>query len=427
MRSAKANRWFKMKFTDKAVAALSVPDGRKDRLVFDAACPGLGVRVTPNSKTFIAQWTDPATKRKIRDRIGIWGKNGLSVEQAREAMRVRLGDIAKGFNPKAEQQRKREADARERAEKALTFEKLVDDWAALYLAKMRMRYRTEAVRALRQTLAHLLKRPAARITKADAVHALDALVKAGKPGMAAKVHAYARAAYRWAEKRGTVPVNPFQGLPDPPRTEARNRVLNDAEVAEIWAAAGMLGYPWGPFFQLALLTLQRREEVAGMCWSELGDLDNRTWRIAAERMKNGKPHTVHLSDTALTILRDIPHIEGCDFVFSTTGKTHVSGYSKAKAALDAAITKTRAEQEPLAPWWIHDFRRTGVSALAGLGFDSIVVDKLLAHQPAKLSGTARIYQQHEFLKERASALDAWAAHVAAGGPIDNVVLLHKEA
>ena len=175
---------------------------------------------------------------------------------------------------------------------------------------------------------------------------------------------------------------------------------------------GRLAIRGGLFFNL---TLQRREEVAGMSWSELGDLDNRTWRIDAERMKNGKPHTVHLSDTALTILRDIPHIKGCDFVFSTTGKTHVSGYSKAKAALDAEITKTRAEQQQLAPWWLHDFRRTGVSALAGLGFDSVVVDKLLAHQPAKLSGTARIYQQHEFLKERAQALDVWAVHVTSGG------------
>jgi integrase len=413
-----------MKFTDKELAALILPEGRKDRLVFDTECRNLGVRVTAKSKTFIAQWTDPATKRKVREPLGVWGN--ITIAQARDAARARAGDVAKGINPKAERDQQRKRADQERAELALTFEKLVDDWEALRLAKMRQRYRVEAVRAIKHTLAHLLKRPAARITKADAVTALDALVKAGKPGMAAKTHAYARAAYRWAEQRGAISINPFQGLPDPPRTESRDRVLDDTELAEIWAAAGALAYPWGSFFQIGLLTLQRREEVAGMRWSELGDLDNQTWRIDAKRMKNGKPHVVHLSNDAVTILREIPRIEGCDFVFSTTGKTHISGYSKAKGALDAAIVEARADQEKLAGWWLHDFRRTGVSKLAGLGFDSITVDKILAHQPAKLSGTARIYQQHEFLKERAQALDAWAAHVT-GQPVDNVVQLQKRA
>jgi hypothetical protein len=77
---------------------------------------------------------------------------------------------------------------------------------------------------------------------------------------------------------------------------------------------------------------------------------------------------------------------------------------------------------PLNPWRIHDLRRTGVSVLARLGFDSIVADKLLAHQPTKLLGVAAVYQRHDFARERAAALDAWAAHVI-GTATDNVVSL----
>ena len=65
-----------------------------------------------------------------------------------------------------------------------------------------------------------------------------------------------------------------------------------------------------------------------------------------------------------------------------------------KAALDKAAKVT--------DWRLHDFRRTGVSALAAMGFDSIVADKLLAHQPGKLSGVARVYQRHDFAPERKS-------------------------
>jgi integrase len=203
--------------------------------------------------------------------------------------------------------------------------------------------------------------------------------------------------------------------------------LSDDELSEVWEVAGTLGYPWGAFFRLAMLTLQRREEIAAMRWSEV-NLDKRLWTIPGARMKNGKAHDIHLSDAALAVLRDVPRVTGCDFVLSTTGKTPVSGFSKAKTALDAAIAKARAEAaatlkgkpEPLAEWRTHDLRRSGVSTLARLGFDSIVADKILAHQPAKLLGVAAIYQRHDFARERATALDAWASHVT--GSVDSKVV-----
>jgi integrase len=99
--------------------------------------------------------------------------------------------------------------------------------------------------------------------------------------------------------------------------------------------------------------------------------------------------------------------------------TSVSGFSRAKAALDKAIIQARAsaasaageEEAPLVPWRLHDLRRTGASTLARLGFDTIAIDKLLAHQPAKLRGVAGVYQRYDFAEERARALDAWAEHV----------------
>jgi integrase len=415
------------KFSDRYLATLKLETGRKDRLVFDNECRGLGVRVTPKARAFIVQWTDPATKRKVREPIGVWGS--ITLEQARAAARARLGDVAKGINPRTERLRVKHDAERARAEMALSFGALVEEWATLHLVHRRERYRTEAIRAIRHAFPDLLKLPAARITRADAVNALDKLVRAGRATMAGRTLAYARAAFRWAEKRGKVPSNPFQGLPVAAGTTARERVLSDGEIAEVWAAADTLGYPFGPFFQLAILTMQRRAEVAGMRWSEVAD-DLSIWTLPGSRMKSGRPHDVHLSRPAREILLLMPRIEGCDLVFSTTGKTPISGISKAKTTLDAAIVKARAEgaekvgREPasLTPWRLHDLRRTGVSALARLGFDSIVVDKILAHQPAKLLGVAAVYQRHDFARERAAALDAWATHVL-GIEANNIVQL----
>src|SRR5712671_6658050 len=135
------------KFTGRLIASLKVEGGRKDRLVFDTVSPGLGVRVTAKgTRTFLAQWTDPATRRKVREPLGVWG--AITIEQAREAARARLGAVAKGIDPKAERIRRRAEDERERAEAALTLDALVSEWAALHLAQRRERYRAEAVRAI---------------------------------------------------------------------------------------------------------------------------------------------------------------------------------------------------------------------------------------------------------------------------------------
>jgi len=93
------------------------------------------------TRTFIVQWTDPVTKRKVREPLGIWGS--LSIDQARVAAKVRLGQVAKGINPRAERLRLKAEDDRERAEAALSFEALVDEWGQLHLAHRRKRYREE--------------------------------------------------------------------------------------------------------------------------------------------------------------------------------------------------------------------------------------------------------------------------------------------
>jgi integrase len=162
---------------------------------------------------------------------------------------------------------------------------VVDEWAKLHLAHRRERYREEAQRAIK----HTLKRPAAHIARADIINVLDKLVRSAKAVTAARSLAYARAAFNWAVKREKVPHNPFLGLPVATVTAERERVLTDAELADVWAAVETMGYPWGPFFCLAILALQRREEVAAMRWSEIA-LDLSAWTMSGARMKNAKPH-----------------------------------------------------------------------------------------------------------------------------------------
>src|SRR5262249_33901108 len=151
-----------------------------------------------------------------------WGS--ITVGQAREAARSRLGDVAKGIDPRAVRlAAKAKADA-VREEAKLTLDALLQEWSRLHLAGRRARYRAEAVRAIRHAFAEHLRRPAAHLGRADAVAVLDKLLDAGTRSIAGRTLAYARACYAWAHKRGKVPTNPFAQLPVPEGVPARERV-----------------------------------------------------------------------------------------------------------------------------------------------------------------------------------------------------------
>jgi hypothetical protein len=160
----------------------------------------------------------------LREPVGIWGS--LSIDQAREAAKVRLGQVTKGINPRAERLRLKAEKEREPAEAALSFEALVDEWSQLHLAHPRKRYREEAQRVIKHTFLDLLKRPAARIARAEIINVLDKLVRSAKAATAARSLAYTRAAFNWAAKREKVP--PECVRPSARRhTVERERVLSD--------------------------------------------------------------------------------------------------------------------------------------------------------------------------------------------------------
>jgi integrase len=213
-------------------------------------------------------------------------------------------------------------------------------------------------------------------------------------------------------KRGMLGANPFSDLPIPTSSNSRDRVLTDAEVGAIYRAAAGLGFPFGLVIQLLMLTAQRRNEVAGLHWTEIS-ADGMTWTIPAVRAKNGKANVVHLAPEARAILAAIPRSAKTDLVFSTNHENPVSGFSKARNRLSAGMAA--AKGQPVADdWQLHDFRRTCVTWLAGAGFNTAVADKILNHTTATgITTVGMVYQRAEYLRERRQALEAWGRHVVA--------------
>lgn len=259
------------------------------------------------------------------------------------------------------------------------------------------------------------------ITRRDVHDLLDRIVSRGSPVTANRVLAAIRKMFAWAASRDIVAASPCTGVSPPTSEQSRDRVLSDEELRLIWRGADGIGWPFGPMVQTLILTLQRRDEVADMSRSELKAQDQ-VWVIPRERVKNGQEHEVPLSPAAWALLDGLPVIGRAGLVFTVTGTTPVSGFSRAKDRLDAEILKLQkadtiergdnpADVQPLPHWTLHDLRRTGATGMARLGINLPVIEKILNHTSGSFRGVAGVYQRHSFAEEKRRALEAWSNFV----------------
>ena len=387
-----------MKLTERVIQSLACPADRRDAMVFDSKQGGLGVRVMAGGgKTYLAQYTRGGVKR----RVPLGSCAAISLEQAREATRAIMGDVAKGLDPAVERKRAAAETKRNEANGALTLDVLLEQWGSLRLAHRRQSYALEAVRAIRRAFPKRLSLPAADLDRASVVRVLDDLARAGKIAMAARTAAYGRSCYHWAVKRGALEVNPFTNVPLAPVAK-RDRVLSDGELATVWRASSGAG-SFDRIVRMLILTGQRRGEVAGMAWSEL-DEDLAVWTIPAARAKNGVAHVVPLSPRARELLKTTPRRSGERLVFPGMNGVF-NGFGKAKAALD--------EECGLGAWRLHDLRRTVATGLQKLGVRLEVTEAVLNHVSGSRAGIVGVYQRYDYAEEKRAALAAWAKRVEA--------------
>lgn len=428
--------------------------GKTDLFLWDDKLRGFGVKVTPaGAKVYLFQYRMGG--RGVATQRYTIGKHGdVTPDQARKIALNLAHDVAKGINPReaelaakaAKLEAQRLADERNRLEGELAFSRLAPKFLDWY--ENDRERRPSSVRLARLVVDSYLTpalaaKPVPHITRDDLQLILDA-IPSKKRGMRRAVFAYASTLFSWAMKeRGIIAENPLRTMAKPDAPKARERVLNDVELADLWRSTDKLVKPFDAFFRLLVLTAQRRSEVAGMHWGEL-DREARTWVIPAARAKNKAAHLVPLSDAviaeldrlalAVQVKARINDLDAARWpksgpVLSTYGRTAISGFTKVKAALDLATTEARekADMPPMDQWRIHDLRRTVATGFQRLGVRFEVTEAVLNHVSGARSGVAGIYQKHDWQDEKRSALDAWAKHLAAitagEGKADNVVPL----
>lgn len=414
-----------LKITKRNVDAASVPL-KNDTYYWDSDLRGFGLRVTPKGvRSYVVQYRLPGRPAR-RMTIGIHG-SPWTPEKARGRAEEILFDVKRGDDPA------HAAQKRARAAVDLEFTRYVETFTEGYL---KSEWKDSWVDGKRQlelhVVPHLKGRPLPEIEKHEIAKVIQRLKD--RPALARNTHAVLRKLFAWAVDQGDLQASPIPAAP--PVVKARKRVLTPDEIVAAWQASFKLTRPMGQFVRSLFATLQRRNEVAGMSWAELAEL-NLIWRQEGDRVKNEEDHLVPLNFLAVDLLNDIAagptpdpakvkHWPRKGLVFTTTGTTHISGYSKVKKRLDMemlpilqALADKRSdalgeEREPvvLPPWRFHDIRRTGTTQMQALGIPIEVTEKVINHKSGETAGIRGVYNLHAYTEEKRKALESWAGYLA---------------
>jgi integrase len=389
--------------TDRTLKALKPAAAGKRDVIWDAACPGLAVRVTDKgTKSFYVIRRPKGERKLVNHPLGTYP--AMSLADARRAAPDVLATLARGDRPgevkrREAEERTREADRR----RADSFGAVAEDFIRRHLEARKLRSAKEVASTVRRELVPTWgERVVTEITRREVIELIERIID--RRGRYAARHAFsaARSLFNWAVERGVIERSPCErikaanlhGAP-----EARDRVLSEDELRLVWRAAALAGYPFGPLVRLLALTGQRRDELADLRWPEV-DLDAALLTIPAERMKGKIAHTVPLTPAAVELFRDLPRFTG-DYAFTTTGGARpVSGFSKMKARLDRMVG------DAVPPWTLHDLRRTMRTGLASAGVLPVIAELTIGHRQ---QGIAAVYDRHRYDAEKRAALTRWEA------------------
>lgn len=401
--------------TDLAIEKMPVPTTRRE--VPDGKISGLYLVLQPSgAKSWAFRYRIAGAAKKFT--IGPYPT--VSLKTARARAQKAAAEVLDGIDPSAEKRAAREA-AKAATSTEDRIDNVVDDFVKKHLKpKTKASWAKEAERLLRVEIVPAWgKRRLGEITARDVAKRLEEIAERA-PITANRVLSVFRKLCNWAisPKIGLITASPCAGIEAPTPERSRERVLSDDELRLIWQASHRVGWPFGPFARIILLTACRRDEAASMGRAEL-DLANETWLIPGVRTKNGNTHEIPLSDAAVAEFKALPVIEGSGFVFTTTGRTPISGFAHSKAALDKAILKLMREEaekegrdqeevRPLERWTLHDLRRTVATNMQRLGVRLEVTEAILNHVSGSRAGIVGIYQRYEWTDEKRNALDAWS-------------------
>lgn len=223
----------------------------------------------------------------------------------------------------------------------------------------------------------------------------------GRPSAARHAFVALRTFFRWCARRGLIDGSPIALMEAPSAPVSRERVLTDVELVAVYRQALLARCTGGLIVQLLVLTGQRRGEI-GALRSEYIDEKTRTITLPRSLTKNGRTHVFPFGDMTAAVLKQRNRAGYLFAARGTHGERPYNGWSKLRTTVNPDI----------APWTLHDLRRTFATHLASLNVPPHVIERLLNHAAGTISGVAAIYNRYSYLDEMRTAIVRWENYLA---------------
>ncbi len=357
-----------MRLTDLLIKQLSVQT-KGQKTYFDDALPGFGVRVSQGgAKSFVVMFGKSRTLRTL----GRYPT--LSLSEARR--KAKLAQAATEPLPPGAT--------------SLTFSEARDRFIEDTRARTRTRTVSEYERLLRRHFP--FQKQLVTVSRQDIVEHITKL--RNMPSVEQHAFVAIRTMMNWCVRHGLLETSPAPKLRF--STQSRSRVLNDEELKAVWYQANQVGGSYSAIVKLLILTGQRRGEIAAL---------RRTWitddaiTFPTNITKNKREHRIPIGQLVEETIEGIT--SDTDLFFPARGKPDqpFNGWGKAKREFDRPLG--------IAPYTLHDLRRTFSSNLAKKGIPIHVTEKLLNHVSGTISGVAAVYNRHSYWDEQVAAITAW--------------------
>ncbi len=418
------------KLTATALQALlrKPPSTRSDLL--DGAVPGLMLRVGPGGASWSLRFrvvgeggvtSRGHQKKGSKARVTLGEYPAMSIEAARSLANSYLDQAKKGISPVVALEAA--ATAGGLTVKALSA-KFIDDYVRMKELRAFNKYegalRVHVVPSLGATLADVVTREQAR----ELVRKVMIRAPRGKGGRdrprggkeaARTVVGVLRKMINWGIRERLLKRtdNPVAGMEDNlPKKKRKERVLSLEEARLAWRAAETLGYPFGPAYQLILLTGCRPGEWSA-CQRPYLDLKQALLVLPADAHKSDHVHVVPLVPRAVEILDSVltrHRGHSGEYILSGTGgRKRLSGWTKGHARMMRAIRAVSGEV-PSVPWTPHDLRRTVATRIAeqlGVGGEQLI-KRVLGHSDGSVTA---IYNRYGYIREMRAVLERWASEL----------------
>jgi integrase len=367
----------------------------------DPELRGHYVRVMPSGvKSFAAISRGPDGKQKW---VTLGASDKLKVEEARELARAAIQRVKQGLPA---------TEARPN-----TFKEVAENYLKRHVTANGLLSEGEIRRCLdKYVYPTWADREFTSVRRVDVATLLDDVQDNNGKRQADYVLAIVRGICNWFATRDDDYVSPIvRGMRrTDPKSRKRERILDDEELRAVWKQAEA-GGTFGVIVRLCLLTAQRREKIAAMKWDDIS-VDG-VWRIPQAEREKGTAGDLKLPDAALAVIREQTRFGSNPYVLPGRGEGHFNGFSPCKRAFDKQVS--------IAPWVIHDLRRTARSLMSRASVKPHVAERVMGHV---LAGVEGVYDRHEYFDEKADALARLATLLSSIiEPSDKVVPIRSAA